>query len=73
MALQMFMETMVHLTGLASRRQLELIRNRQREKVIMGLGVLKKAVPLLNTALKSYVKNPDSSQAKVSCKLKLEL
>ncbi|XP_064615581.1 catenin alpha-2-like [Liolophura sinensis] len=63
---RMFMEAMVHLTRLASRRQLELIRTRQREKVIMGLGVLKKAVPLLNTALKSYVKHPDSSQAKVS-------
>lgn len=54
------------LCSLAQRRQAELCQNRQRERIITALSLLKKSIPSLSVALQSYIKYPKNQQAQMS-------
>nr|XP_022344861.1 uncharacterized protein LOC111137616 isoform X2 [Crassostrea virginica] len=54
------------LCSLAQKRQSELCQNRQRERIITALSLLKKSIPSLSVALQSYIKYPKNQQAQMS-------
>lgn len=63
--LQSFTDGAALLCSLAQRRQAELCQNRQRERIITALSLLKKSIPSLSVALQSYIKYPKNQQAQV--------
>ncbi|XP_056018067.1 uncharacterized protein LOC125679563 isoform X2 [Ostrea edulis] len=54
------------LCTLAEKRQMELCQNRQREKIITALSLLKKSIPSMSVALQGYIKYPKNQQAQMS-------
>ncbi|XP_019646308.1 PREDICTED: catenin alpha-1-like [Branchiostoma belcheri] len=61
-----FSEAVMLLANLTDKRQQELTNPRQRERTITAMMALKKSVPMLSTAMQTYVKYPDNPQAKAS-------
>ncbi|XP_013384611.1 catenin alpha-1 isoform X2 [Lingula anatina] len=61
-----FSESLMILTKLVEQRQKELTNPRQRERLISSMTVLKKAVPMLSTAMQTYVKYQTNNQAGTS-------
>ncbi|XP_076104056.1 uncharacterized protein LOC143072834 isoform X1 [Mytilus galloprovincialis] len=61
-----FTDTTSILTSLANKRQKDLCQDRQREKIITALNLLKKSIPSISVALQSCIKYPSNAQAHVS-------
>ncbi|XP_035671714.1 catenin alpha-1-like isoform X2 [Branchiostoma floridae] len=61
-----FSEAVMLLANLTDKRQQELTNPRQRERTITAMMALKKSVPMLSTAMQTYVKYPNNPQAKAS-------
>ncbi|KAJ8312557.1 hypothetical protein KUTeg_009930 [Tegillarca granosa] len=61
-----FTDSAALLTTLANKRQKDLSHDRQREKIIMALNLLKKSIPTVSVAMQSYVKYPNNPQAQTS-------
>lgn len=64
--LQSFTDTASILTALANKRQKDLCQDRQRERIITALNLLKKSIPSMSAALQSCIKYPCNPQAQVS-------
>ena len=63
--LQSFTEALMLLTSLTDKRQLDVASPRQRERIVVAVTMLRKCVPMLSSALQTYVKYPHNVQANV--------
>ncbi|XP_033755819.1 catenin alpha-like [Pecten maximus] len=61
-----FTDAAAQLCTLANKRQKDLCHDRQREKVITSMALLKKSIPSMSVALQSFVKYPQNPQAQMS-------
>ncbi|XP_069113867.1 uncharacterized protein [Argopecten irradians] len=61
-----FTDAAAQLCTLANKRQKDLCQDRQREKVITSMALLKKSIPSMSVALQSFVKYPQNPQAQMS-------
>ena len=64
--LQAFTEALMLLTSLTDKRQAEVASPRQRERMGVAMTTLRKCVPMMSTALQTFVKYPHNVQATVS-------
>ena len=53
------------LTNLVDKRQRDLTNPRQSEHILSALATMKKSVPMLSTALQTYVKYQQNTTAEV--------
>lgn len=63
---QSFTESMMLLTSLTEKRQNDIANPRQRDRIVSSLLTMRKCVPMLSSALQTYVKFPHNNQAEVS-------
>ncbi|OWF53522.1 uncharacterized protein LOC110446295 isoform X2 [Mizuhopecten yessoensis] len=61
-----FTDAAAQLCTHANKRQKDLCHDRQREKVITSMALLKKSIPSMSVALQSFVKYPQNPQAQMS-------
>ncbi|XP_038071064.1 uncharacterized protein LOC119739970 [Patiria miniata] len=65
-AFKAFTESVMTLSGLCDRRQQDLTQPQTKERILVAMDTLRKAVPTLSAAMQTYVKYHGSTQAKAS-------
>ena len=63
---QSLTDSVMLFANMADKRQLDLTSRIQRDAVVSAVTVLRRSVPLLSSAMQTFVKFPDNPQALVN-------